>query len=128
MVVPCPVNIFIFMTVWLPLAACIFVWWNHTGTEFWKPCANHRMVYTFNNFQSCREPCFADAAVPEGRCVLKIPRWTRQSHYRPNKYFKMKVVPAHTTNVNSGGIAALVVNLSTRWRWMVHFMLHTFDS
>jgi hypothetical protein len=74
------------------------------------------MVYTLDSFQSCREPCFADAAVPEGRCVLKIPRWTRQSHYRPNEYFKIKAVLVHTTKVNrgSGGTASLVVNLSTR--------------
>jgi hypothetical protein len=34
--------------------------------------------------------------------VLKIPRWTRQSHYRPNEYFKIKVILVHTTKVNRG--------------------------
>jgi hypothetical protein len=35
----------------------------------WKHCANRRPVCTLENFQWCREPCFAGAALLSGRCL-----------------------------------------------------------
>jgi len=42
-----------------------------------------------------------------------------------SKHKKGKVVPVHTMQAcnESGGTAAFIPNLSSRWRWVVHFVL-----
>jgi hypothetical protein len=60
--------------VWLLLVASTILLYNRIHTEGWKPCANRGPVYTLENSQWCREPCFVGAAILRDRCPLLISR------------------------------------------------------
>jgi hypothetical protein len=57
--------------------ACTVLLYNRIHMEGWKPCANHGLVCTLENFQWCGEPCFIGAAIARARCLLLIPRWDK---------------------------------------------------
>jgi hypothetical protein len=67
-------NTCILMILYDMIDACTILLYNRTHTEGRKSCANHGPVYTLENFQWCREPCFAGAEILGGRCLPQIPR------------------------------------------------------
>jgi hypothetical protein len=61
--------------VWLLLATCIVLLYNHIRTEVWKTCVNCEMVCALDNCQWCGETCFAGAAISVDEYLPQIPRW-----------------------------------------------------
>jgi hypothetical protein len=48
--------------------------YNRIHTEGWNLSANRGPMCTLDHFQWCGKPCFVDAAILRGRCLLLILR------------------------------------------------------